>query len=132
MTVAQARAVLPGFDVSKEAMSGGCDYASGGGLPAGLGVMIEDGIVVRIEVDTSSIPTAEGARVGDSEAKVRSIYGSRLTASPNKYTDEPDLTVRSAAPADSTHEIIFETLKGKVIRYRAGKLPQVRYVEGCA
>jgi hypothetical protein len=131
MTVAQARSALPGLEVPKESEEKGCGYARGGGLAPGVSVMIEDGTVVRIDVETSAITTADGARVGDSTARVTSIYGARLSSSPNKYTAEPDLTVRAANTSDTTHELIFETVKGRVVRYRGGQRPQVRYVERC-
>lgn len=33
---------------------------------------------------------------------------------------------------DSNYRVIFETDGQKVVRYRAGKLPEVGYIEGCA
>jgi hypothetical protein len=63
---------------------------------------------------------------------VRSAYGPRLSSSPNKYTDEPDLRVRSSIPDDTLHEIVFETIGGRIRHYHAGQRPQVRYVEGCS
>jgi hypothetical protein len=48
----------------------GCDYAFAPEVP-GLALMIEDGRVVRIEVKTTGITTSEGARVGDSEDRIR-------------------------------------------------------------
>jgi hypothetical protein len=132
MSVAQAREALPGLEEPKEGRADVCEYTRGGGLPEGVMVMVENGIVVRVDVDTNAVPTADGARVGDSVARIRSIYGSRVSSAPNKYTAEPDLTIRAADPADSAYEMIFETLKGKVVRYRGGQRPQVRYVEGCS
>ena len=128
MTVAQARGVLPGFSVPTDK---GCEYARGAGLPAGVGVMVEDGIVVRFDVDSGTVPTAAGVRVGDPALRIRFVYGARVTSAPNKYTSEQDFTVRSSDARDTTHELIFETLKDTIVRYRAGKRPQVRYVERC-
>jgi len=63
---------------------------------------------------------------------ILALYGQRVSTSSNHYTSEPDLTIRSASPGDTIHEIIFETMRGRVVRYRAGQRPQVRYIEGCA
>jgi hypothetical protein len=131
MTLMQARAVLPGLELPSGSDGTGCEYGKAPGMP-GVLVMVEDGVVVRVDVDTSAIETSEGVRVGDTIERVRSTYGSRLSSSPNKYTGEPDLRVRSSIPDDTLHEIIFETLAGKVRHYHAGKRPQVRYVEGCS
>jgi len=123
MTVSQARAAMPGFT----ATGNGCTYATKVGLP--VHVMVENGVVARIDVDSGTVATAEGARIGDTVARVKSLYGARLTTQPNKYTSDPDLIVRSAS--DTSYQYIFETKADRVIRYRAGKLPQVAYVERC-
>lgn len=131
MTVAEAEAALPGIHFPKGAEKSGCARATVPGMPKGVSLMIENGIVVRVDVDTSSVPTVEGARVGDSEASVRQLYGARLTVSPHKYTDGHYLTVRSSTATDTVHRLIFETDKSRVLVYRAGTMPQVAYVEGC-
>jgi hypothetical protein len=131
MTLRDARAVVPGLELPAGSDGTGCEFAKSPALP-GVLVMVEDGIVVRVDVDTSSVPTAEGIRVGDAIARVRSAYGPRLSSSPNKYTDEPDLRVRSSIPDDTLHEIVFETIGGRIRHYHAGQRPQVRYVEGCS
>ena len=94
--------------------------------------MVEGGSVARVEVDSgSAVPTAEGARVGDSEKRIRDLYGNRVTLSPHKYTDGHYLTVRSAAPSESSYRVVFETDGKRVLRFRAGRTPPVEYVEGC-
>jgi hypothetical protein len=130
MTVAEARASVPGFAAPADSES--CGYGTATGLPDSLLIMIEHGFVARVDVDTSTVATVDAARVGDTIPRLMSIYRGRVTTSPNHYTGEPDLIVRGANPTDTLHEIIFETLHGRVVRYRAGQRPQVRYIEGCA
>jgi hypothetical protein len=130
MTVAEASAAVAGFGAPAEAQE--CEYASAASLPAGLLIMVENGRVARVDVDTNTIPTIEGARVGDTMAHILALYGQRVSTSPNHYSGEPDLRIRSANIGDTIHEIIFETHRGRVVRYRAGQRPQVRYIEGCA
>ena len=130
MTVAEARAVLERLHFQGED-STGCVYPTVAGLPDGVWVMIDRGIVARIDVQKGDVPTTEGIRIGDDTAKVRAAYGSRVTASPHKYSDGQYLTV--VPQGDSLHRIIFETNQaGVVLRYRAGRLPQVGWVEGCS
>jgi hypothetical protein len=94
--------------------------------------MVTHGTVARIEIDSASIRTGLGVVVGDPESRVRDLYGSRLTVQPHKY--DPNgryLIVHSSAPSDSTHEIVFETNGDVVTKYRAGRVPEVEWVEGC-
>ena len=128
MTLPEARAALPTLDFPRD--SAGCAYASAPDLP-GAQIMVEDGHIVRVDIDSLGVRTAEGAGVGDSIASVQELYGSRMSTFPNKYTAEPDLLIRAAEPRDTVHQLIFETFKGRVVRYRAGQKPQVAYVERC-
>jgi hypothetical protein len=129
MTVAEASAAVAGFTAPSQPQE--CGYARAARLPPGLRIMVENGRIARIDVHANTIPTIEGARVGDTVPRILALYGQRVSTSPNHYTSEPDLLIRSASPGDSIHEIIFETMRGRVVRYRAGQRPQVRYIEGC-
>ena len=131
MTLAELREALDSVRFT-DPDSMRCAYPKFSGLPEGIWVMVEQGVVGRIDVQKGDVTTADGVRIGDTEAKVRSAYGARVTSEPHKYTDGRYLVVRPAA-SDTTHLIIFETdSAGRVLRYRAGKLPQVRYVESCS
>lgn len=132
MTLSEARALLPKLELGAGADSLGCDYPAIDGLPAGVLIMVDQGTVVRIDVRDSRVATAEGARVGDSEARIRELYGARVSEMPHKYTDGRYLVVRASAPDDTLHRIVFETDGRTVDRYRAGRMPQVMYVEGCS
>jgi hypothetical protein len=110
-----------------------CAYLRWRGGPPGVLVMMDLHRIGRIDVDTSAIPTAEGARVGDTESRILNLYEGRVAVTPHKYVEGGHyLTVTPAAPADSAYRIVFETNEGRVTRYRAGRLPSVRYIEGCA
>ena len=97
MTVKEARAALGMFEVSAPAQQSACDYATTVGLPPGVSVMVESGTVGRIDVDSNSVGTAEGARIGDSEESVRRLYGERVSVSTHEYTDGHYLTVKSSS-----------------------------------
>lgn len=92
--------------------------------------MVINGQIARVDVNDSTIRTAEGARMGDSEQRIQEIYPGRVTVQPHKYSDGHYLVVTS--PADSGFSIIFETDGQKVTTYRAGRMPEVEYVEGCS
>jgi len=131
-TIAELNAALgeqlkPAYDVNPE-----CDYLDPAALPAGIALMVERDTVVRIDVDTTGIPTKEGASVGDSEAKVLELYRGRVQVQPHKYTGPTGHYLVVTWPSDTLHLLIFETDGEKVVTYRAGIRPAVEYIEGCA
>lgn len=132
MTVEEAQAAYPTFKAAPSHDGGSCSYAILNGWPAGIGVMVDAGKVVRVEVRRGNFATSTGARIGDTEQRIQSLYPGQVTVSPHKYTDGHYLTVTPTAEADSANRIIFETDGRKVVNYRAGVRPQVEYVEGCS
>lgn len=132
MTFAEARAVFSGLKIPKGADKISCDYAASEGLPPGIGLMVGEGTIKRVEVRRGEFATAAGARIGDSEERIKGLYPGRVTVTPHEYTDGHYLTVVPSSMADSTYRIVFETDGSRVLRYRAGVLPHVGYVEGCS
>jgi len=93
--------------------------------------MIEDGHLVRVDVEKPGIATDKKVRVGDSEEQVKKAYGSELKIEPSKYTGEEGgryLTFRSP---EGKYGVRFETEKGKVTTFYAGTYEAIQYVEGC-
>jgi hypothetical protein len=132
MTVAEAASVIPGFKVPVRRNRNACMYATADSLPAGVRVMVEQGRVARVEVVEGSVQTSKGARIRDTEGRIKRLYPNQVKVSPHKYTDGHYLTVLPTADADSAYRIVFETDGNRVLRYRAGTRPQVEYVEGCS
>lgn len=126
-----AAAAALGATPDTTAARGGCGYLRPAASP-GVRVMVNEGQVARVDVDSAGIRTAEGAGVGDAEARVRELYAGRVVESPHKYTDGRYLTVTPQAASDSAFRLVFETDGSKVVRYRAGRLPEVEWVEGCS
>lgn len=112
---------------------GECVYASpiervaAGFWREDLLIMLVDGVVARVDVIGPSVRTAEGARVGDTEARIRELYPA-ARAEPHKYTDGRYL-VADIAPG---RRLVFETDGRRVTRYRSGAVPAVDWVEGCS
>lgn len=105
-----------------------CAYVRSGRLPEGVGVLATKGLVARIDVDSGRVATLEGARIGDPESRIRELYAGRVRQEPHKFSAGHYLVV---TPADSGYRIIFET-DGKVVTsYRAGRMPEVAWVEKC-
>jgi hypothetical protein len=92
--------------------------------------MVENDRITRLETRDSRFRTQSGARVGQSEAEVRRIYGKRLEVMDHKYYEDGHyLIVRSA---DDHYAAIMETDGKNVVQINAGVWPSVGYVEGCA
>jgi hypothetical protein len=112
-----------------------CDFvypAVGSGVPSDAGVMVVKGKVARIDVDTGSVTTEDGAKIGDTEDRVKSIYGEDLEVRPHKFIEGGHYLVVKGDSASAGKEIVFETdASGKVIMFRAGRVPEVEWVEGC-
>jgi hypothetical protein len=112
-----------------------CDFvfpAVGAGVPDNVGVMIVRGKVARIDVDTGSVTTEDGAKIGDTEEKIKSIYNGDLQIEPHKYVAGGHYMIVMGDSASAGKAIVFET-NGKVVtNFRAGRLPEVKWVEGCS
>ncbi len=108
-----------------------CAYLTWRDGPPGVRVMTEDGHVVRFDVASGSLATTSGAHIGDSEKRIDSLYAGRVRVEAQKYGTGHNLVVTPRAAGDSAFRIVFETDGQKVTKYRAGKRPQVEYVEGC-
>lgn len=125
-----ATGTRPFGDSSTSFPQTGCTYWR----PDGRAFMVEDGIVVRIDVDSASPPleTAEGIGIGSTEAEIRSAYGEHVTIQLHKYQWEAGWRYFVyLPPTDSLHAIVFETDGNTVRTFRAGRRPQVQYVERC-
>ena len=132
MTLAQANTALGGI-LNVPSRLDECDFVRPRTTPRDVAFMVEKGRISRVDVTRSStIATTAGARIGDTEARIMSLYQGRVTTQPHKYTDGRYLVVTPSNPADSAYRIVFETDGSKVLRYRSGIRPAVEYVEGCS
>jgi hypothetical protein len=100
-------------------------------LPAGISITQVNGRVARIDVENDSVATDKGVRVGDTEDKVKKLYGSGVIVEPHKYIDGHYLEIRSGTDSATAKGVVFETDGKKVTTFRAGFWEPVRWVEGC-
>ena len=112
-----------------------CDFvfpAVGAGIPDGVSVMVVKGKIARIDVDTGSVTTEDGARIGDSEDRIKSIYGEEVKVEPHKYNEGWHYLTVMGDSASAGKALVFETDGKRVTMFRGGRLPEVKWVEGCS
>ena len=132
MTLAEASDASGTRIVARPGSNGDCGFAEAEGGPEGVAFMTASGRIARVDVTAGPVRTRSGAGVGDTEAQVQARYSDRLQVSPHKYLPTGRyLTLVPSDSEDSGFRLIFETDGGKVARFRAGKQPEVSYVEGC-
>src|SRR6266850_7241499 len=111
-----------------------CDWvypAVGAGIPDGVNVMVVNGKIARIDVDTGTVTTEDGARIGDTEDRVKSVYGDELQILPHKYIEGGHYMTVKGDSASAGKAIVFETDGKRVTMFRAGRIPEIEWVEGC-
>ena len=133
MSVAEASRVLgepvaPDYDLYDTR----CAHVTPRALPSGVDLMMVDDTVVRVEVTDTTAYTAAGLGVGTPEAQLLARYAGRVRVRPHAY-DGPEghYVIVDATATDTTHAIVFETDGRTVHRFRAGRRPEVEWIEGC-
>lgn len=113
-----------------------CTYVQPQGAPKGIGFMVTNGRIARVDVyDNKSITTLSGAKIGDTEARIKALYPGQIKVTPHEYTGYMGghyLTFVPKDKSDRNYRVVFETDGKRVVNFRAGKLPEVEYVEGCS
>jgi hypothetical protein len=130
MTLDQLNSALSeNFKRPKESEDQSCFYVEPRAHPQ-IAFMIEDGRVVRIDVSGPGIRTDKGAQIGDSEQRVKDLYGPTMGVEPHFYDYEIGSHYLYFESSDNA--IRFETEGGKVFVFYAGRSSAVSYVEGCS
>ena len=128
-----------GADANPRAVGGPnpeqCDEFRPVDAPAGVLVMIENGILSRISISRNpDIETPAGFSVGDAGSNVVDAYGARARVEPHKYSEPPARYVtvwRDGASGSGRRGIRYEIgADGNIVHIRGGG-PSIEYVEGC-
>ena len=130
-----ADAVNMGLLNENPTMNPQCDFvfpAVGAGIPDGVSVMVVKGKVARIDVDTGSVTTEDGAKIGDTENHIKSIYGNEVKVEPHKYIEGGHYMTVAGDSVSAGKVLVFETDGKRVTMFRGGRLPEVKWVEGCS
>lgn len=133
LTVAEtARAA--GINLVNESPKGSCYYVKPSKNFQDIDFMVVDGRVARVDVDRDSkVTTLRGAKIGDSEGRIKSLYRGQIEVTRHEYvTGGHYLTFIPKDKVDRNYRVVFETDGKRVTRMRSGKLPEVLYIEGCS
>lgn len=128
MTVSQASKAL-GISLNESEKQGDCYYVSPKQDFNNIGFMINNGSVARFDINERVYATDRGAKVGDTEDEIKRLYEGMYKVSPHKYVDGHYITVEMKG---GKYAIIFETDGKTVTSFRAGRFPEVGYIEGCS
>lgn len=128
MTVAQASQALGAELVAPHGKGEECYYVEPKQGFKGVDFMVNEGKIARIDVANKEYATDKGAKIGDTEARIKSLYPG-IESFPQKYDEKKnDLEIYSP---DKKYLIVFET-DGKVVTgFRAGRAEEAGWVERC-
>ena len=144
MTAAELTAAW-GADSNPGAVGGpdpeACDEYHPANAPAGVNVMVRDGVLTRITLmRDAAIRTDRGFGLGDAAMAVKEAYGGAVFAQPHKYEAAPAEDLFAWARGGSTAYVTDPAARG--VRYEVGSDgrvrmihagdPSIQLVEGCA
>ncbi len=111
-----------------------CSYFKPQGEPKGISFMVTKGRIVRVDISNERVTTIKGAKVGDTEEQIFSLYPGQIRVIKNPLSGRGNnLTFVPRDATDSNYRLIFQTGIDKRVKYfRSGQLPQVEYIEGCS
>lgn len=109
-----------------------CGYAYLPGVPEGISFMLSHDTVVRANVDEAGILDELGLGVGSTEAEVMARRAGMIRVEPHPYTGPEGHYQIVDDPARPGFRLIYETDGQRVVTFRAGRLPEADYIEGCA
>lgn len=131
MTASQAAKVL-GVRVTRDAgyEGGNCYYTSPKRGFKDIAFMMSGRRIARIDINSKEYTTDKGAKIGDTEARIKRLYKGKYKVYQHKYVD--DAHYIEVEMKGRKYSIIFETDGKRVVTYRVGRPEQVGYVEGCS
>ncbi len=111
-----------------------CSYYKPANGPEGVTFMVTSGRIATVEIETNKIVTNYGAKIGDSESLIKSLYpaGQIQTARLANSEQGKSWIVQPSSFAEKNLRLVFASTNGKTVtRMIAGKVPEVNYIEGC-
>ena len=98
---------------------------------AGLTFWVVAGTIERVDVDTRTITTRSGAGIGDTEDRIREMFGERIHTTPLPDGSGNLLAYIPKDVADATYRVMFLSNGVQITRLWAGRLPWAEELGGC-
>ena len=133
MTLSEA-SMVAGFPLvpASEIADPSCYRVAPQGGIAGVSFVVAEGTIATVEIDGAPITTRSGAGVGDTEDEVKALFPARLETEPRPEGGGNLLLFVPASADDAGYRVVFVTDGEVVLRYRAGRLPEVGETDPCA
>ena len=110
-----------------------CHYVRPVGGPDGVGFMVTEGTIERVDIISGPITTRSGAGIGTTEQEILDLFPGRIETSASPFGDGNLLTFVPVDADDQQFRVIWETdADGVVTQFRSGRRPQVERPNGCA
>jgi len=127
--------IAAGYALELQFIEDACYYLLAEPVLDNVGFMVSNGTIARVDIGPGSdIETRSGARIGMTEAQIIGLFGDKIQTRQHPYvTGGKYLEFVPVDEADKNDRVIFETDEnGIVTSYRAGRLPEVGWIEGCS
>ncbi len=132
MTVSEASKVIELTGYGNGVASNECSYVKPKNGPSGIDFMVTNNQIACIDINSTEFTTAEGARIGSTEAEILKYYPGNIEVKPHQYIENGHyLIFRSPDARYQNYRLIFETDGTHVTTFRAGKIPEAGWVERC-
>lgn len=133
MTIAEVEGLVGGTArIDRIEPGNECGWATVSGIPEGISFMLSGDTIVRANIDDAGFLEETGLGVGSSEADVMARRAGMVRVEPHPYTGPEGHYLIVDDPARPGFRLIFETDGQRVLSFRAGRLPEVDFIEGCA
>lgn len=130
MTVTQAQQAAGAFMIPTGPVSD-CYQVIPDGGPEGVTFTVIAGTIERVDIDAGSVTTRSGIGVGTPEDVVTDLFGNQIERSVND-DGTVELIFVPSDPGDAEFRVIWTVAGGEVLRFRAGKLPDITRATACA
>jgi hypothetical protein len=133
MTLEEASRVLGDSTAEVEPyVQARCEVLRSVKLPEHVSFLVIRDTVIGIDVGDTSVHTASGAATGDSEDRIKTLYGRRIQVRPHpKYPHGHYLVYIPSDARNQRFRLIFETDGAHVLWWRAGITPAIDSPDDC-
>ena len=129
MTVSRAQQAAGAFMIPTGPVSE-CYQVLPDGGPAGVTFTVITSTIERVDIDGGSVTTRSGIGVGTPEEVVTDLFGAQIERSVND-DGTVDLIFVPSDPGDAEFRVVFTVANGEVLRFRAGKMPEILMATPC-